>query len=137
MKNLILIIFLYLLSNNINAQVSVIANNSVAENSIKADLLAKIYSLDITKWSNNFKIVVVEQSARSNVKTVFYSFIDKDPAALQKEWLKKQITGEAKPPVLVESDEEVLKIVASTPGAVGYIKSSSVSGNVKVIATAK
>jgi len=47
--------------------------------------------------------------------------------------MKKQLTGEAKAPETIGSDEDVIKKVASTPGSIGYVKASSVTGEVKVL----
>jgi hypothetical protein len=47
--------------------------------------------------------------------------------------LKKQFSGEAKAPESLSSDDDVIKKVASTSGAIGYVKSSSVHGPVKVL----
>lgn len=137
MKNLLIIIVLCLLSIKVSAQVSVIVNKSVPESSINAAKLSNIYSLNVTKWENGVKIVVVDQNDKSDSKPKFYHYISKDPIAVQKDWLRKVITGEAKAPEALGSDADVIKKVASTPGAIGYVKSSSVTGDVKVIAEIK
>jgi ABC-type phosphate transport system substrate-binding protein len=138
MKKLIFITSLFcLLTINSYGQVSVIANKSVSQNSVNSSALSDIYSLSNVKWSNGSKIFVYEQSADNDTKSKFYKFISKEPLALKKEWLKKQFSGEAKAPETVSSDEEMISKVASTPGAIGYVKSSSVNGNVKVLTEIK
>ena len=69
----------------------------------------------------------------TDAKAAFYSGITKDQLSLKKIWMKKQLTGEAKAPETVGSDEDVVKKVSSTPGAIGYVKSSAVTGDVKVL----
>ena len=132
MKKLIVVIFLIFMAENF-AQVSVIVNKSVSESSVNSSKLSSIYSLSQTKWSDGSKIVVFDQSSDNDQKASFYKFIAKEPQALKKEWLKKQFSGEAKAPESLSSDDDVLKKVASTPGAIGYVKSSSVNSNVKVL----
>jgi len=117
------------------AQVKVIANKSVAESSLNGARVASIYSLEMTKWPDGTRIVVIDQSG--DAKDDFYSAIGKDPLALRKSWLKKQLTGEAKAPETVGSDAEVVRKVAATPGAVGYVRATSVTSEVKVLCELK
>ena len=131
MKKLsLIIVFVFAVAANINAQVSVIANKSVDESVDKAKI-GNIYSLTTTKWADGSKIVVFDNSGDS--KTAFYSGIGKDQMSIKKEWMKKQLTGEAKAPETIGSDDDIVKKVASTPGAVSFVKSSSVNGTVKVL----
>lgn len=117
---------------SVNAQVSVVANKSVSESSINASSLANIYTLTTTKWNNGTKVVLFD-TASEDIKNSVCTFISKDALALKKEWLKKQLTGEAKAPQAISSDSEVISKVASTPGAIGFVKSSSVTGDVKIL----
>lgn len=132
MKNILLIIVCLLgMSVSGYSQVSVIANKSVGESSLSASKVSAIFSLDQTKWGNGGKIVVIDNS--SEAKSGFYSGIGKDALSMKKEWMKKQLTGEAKAPESHGSDAEIIAKVASTPGAVSFVKSSSVAASVKVL----
>jgi len=59
--------------------------------------------------------------------------LKKSPAQLKALWARQIFTGGAKPPRELASEDEVLKFVASTPGAIGYIDSSKANGSVKVL----
>jgi len=131
----IIVLLVFMAAANTFAQVSVVANKSVSEGSITISKVASIYSLEQTKWADGSKIVVLDNSGDS--KTKFYPGIGKDPLAIKKEWMKKQLTGEAKAPETLGSDSDIISKVGSTPGAVGYVKSSSVTGSVKVLAEIK
>ncbi len=48
-------------------------------------------------------------------------------------WLKKMLSGEGDPPLFMNSMEDILKKVASTPGAIGYINQADVTMDVKVL----
>ena len=133
MKKIIISIFvLFGLYTSLTAQVSVIANKSVGETAVNAAKAANIYSLVVTKWDDGSKIVVFNQTG--DAADAFYSAIGKTEIALKKEWMKKQLTGAGKAPESLGSDAEVVSKVASTPGAIGFVKSSSVTGDVKIIA---
>ena len=133
----IIIVFAMMLSIgvSVNAQVSVIANKSVGESSLVGSKVASIYSLEATKWSNGNKIIVFDNN--SDVKIVFYGGIGKDQLSLKKEWMKKQLTGEARAPEALGSDSDVINKVAATPGAIGFVKSANVTGSVKVLCEIK
>lgn len=113
------------------AQVSIVANKSVPDNALTAVKVASIFSLEQVKWSSGDRIVVFDQNGEA--KKEFYSAIGKDPLSMKKDWMKKQLTGEAKAPETVPSDADVINKVSSTPGAVGYVNSASVTGQVKVL----
>ena len=133
MKNIlvIIIILISVFTVKLQAQISVISNKSVNE-SVNQATLANIYTMVYTKFSSGSKVVVIDNN-ESSIRGKFYSYIGKDPNSVKKEWLKKQLTGEGKAPETLNSDEEVVNKVASTPGAIGYVKSESVNKNVKVL----
>lgn len=132
----IIIGILLLFSISAPAQVSVIANKSVSDNSIKLSEAGNIYSLAQTTWSDGAKIVVFDNAG--DAKNSFYSAIDKDIMSLKKEWMKKQLTGAAKAPQSVSSDEDMVKKISETPGAIGFVKqAASLNGNVKVLLQVK
>lgn len=132
MRKIILVVVVMLFAvASIEAQVSVIANKSVTESSLASGKVAAIYSLESTKWSNGNKIVVFDNSSDS--KSSFYSGIGKELLSLKKEWMKKQLTGEAKAPESLGGDSDIIAKVSSTAGAIGFVKSSSVTSAVKVL----
>jgi ABC-type phosphate transport system substrate-binding protein len=118
-----------------NGQVSVIANKGVPDVSLSPDRVAGIFSLQVTKWSDGSKVFVVDNGG--DVREEFYKAIGKDPGSVKKDWLKKVLTGEVKAPETANSDDDVVKRVSATSGAVGFVKSSSVKGDVKVLAEIK
>lgn len=49
-------------------------------------------------------------------------YLKKTPAQLRAFWAKQVFTGAGRPPKELDGDEAVIKFVASTPGAIGYIE---------------
>lgn len=131
MKKFIMLLVI-LISFTLHAQVSVIVNKNVADDSIDKTKLGNIYSLVVSSWSDGTNIVVFDNSS-DDLRTKFYDFISKDQMALKKEWMKKQLTGQGKAPEKITSDNTMISKVSSTPGAIGFIKSSSVTDKVKVL----
>jgi len=130
MKKLLSLVAIIVFTMSVQAQVSVIGNKAVGE-AVNAAKIISIYSLTVTKWADGSKIIVYDNGSDAN--NGFYSALGKDHLSFKKEWMKKQLTGEAKAPENMGSDAEVIAKVASTPGAVGFVKAASVTGSVKVL----
>jgi ABC-type phosphate transport system substrate-binding protein len=121
-----------LAGTNAFAQVAIIANKSVGAASIDAGSAANIYALDLKNFGGA-TLVLFDLADGNDAKSKFYGFLGKSPADMKKVWLKAKLTGNGNPPTTVGSDDEMLKKVASTPGAIGYISASKVNGDVKVL----
>jgi ABC-type phosphate transport system substrate-binding protein len=61
--------------------------------------------------------------------------LGKSDAQLKSHWSRLVFTGKAQPPKDVGSDAEVIGLVKSNPGMIGYVSSGAASDGVKVIAT--
>jgi len=134
MKKIVLFVILAILfaTEKISAQVAVIANKSVSASSVDASSLSNIYSLD-SKNLGGVTVVVLDLGEDNDAKKKFYAFLGKSFADMKKVWLKAKLTGNGNPPITVASEEEMIKKVASTPGAIGYVSASKVTGDVKVL----
>jgi len=133
---LLITLFVILAVGAAQAQVAVIAHKGVTISSSNAAAVTDIYSLSTKEWKDGTTIVVFDIKAEGPTRTKFYNYIGKSPSELKKTWMRVQLSGEGKAPTGVGSDEEMIQKVASTPGAIGYVTASKVSGDVKVLATA-
>jgi ABC-type phosphate transport system substrate-binding protein len=111
-------------------EVAVIANRSVPVNQIDQRLLFDLYSGDIKEWDNGDPIVLVDLAPKSDVKAAFYDFLGKSASRMKSIWMRNLLTGEGQPPESVETQEAILEMVATTPGAIGYIDSKLVNEQV-------
>jgi len=59
--------------------------------------------------------------------------IGKTPDALQRYWNERYFQG-VSPPYVVRSQEAMLRFIAETPGALGYVASCQVDDRVRVVA---
>lgn len=115
------------------AQVAVIANKSVPADSITKTELLDFYTGDIKKWLNAKPVVVLDLKPKGEVRDTFYEFLGKSSSRMKSIWLKKMLSGEGDPPEALQSEEEMLKKVASTPGAIGFVSKSKASKEVKTL----
>lgn len=118
---------------NASAQVAVISHKTVPVDSITKSALLDFYTGDIQSWSNGEPVIVVDLKTRGDTKMVFYDFLGKKSSRMKSIWLKKKLSGEWDPPESVEAEDDVVKKVASTPGAIGFVSKSKIYDNVKVL----
>lgn len=119
----------------LKSQIAIIANKSVPKQSLYSERILDIYSLNVQFWNNGTKIKVFDLKASNPIKERFFSKLGSSAVDIKKIWLKKQFSGKAMPPEALESEDEMLKRVAETPGAIGFINMSKVTKEVQVLAT--
>lgn len=138
MRIIIIAIFcLFTFATGALAQVAVIAHKSVPGDSIKKNELLDFYTGDIKKWKNDQAVVVLDLKPKCEEKVMFYEFLGKSSSRMKSIWLKKMLSGEGDPPEALKSEEEMLKKVAATPGAIGFINLSKVNDDVKILLVIK
>jgi ABC-type phosphate transport system substrate-binding protein len=134
MKHLILVVVVFLsVSRAAIAQVAIIVHKTAPAESLSKAQVIDFYSADIKLWSNKAPVVIFDLKPSGEVKETFYKFLGKTPSRMKSIWLKKLLMGEGEPPQALASEEEMVKKVASTPGAIGFASKAKVDGNVKIV----
>jgi ABC-type phosphate transport system substrate-binding protein len=118
---------------NSSGQIVVIANKSVPMDTIKKTLLLDFYACDIKKWSDGQPVIVLDLKLQDGIRTTFYNYLGKSSSRMKSIWLKKLLSGEGDPPQTMNSEEELLKKVAATAGAIGFISKAKVHKDVKIL----
>ncbi|NUO79874.1 hypothetical protein HUU05_07340 [candidate division KSB1 bacterium] len=116
-----------------NGQVAVIAHKAAPLDSLTKAQLLDYYSCEVKHWSKNQPVLVVDLKQQSEAKAAFYRFLGITASRMKSIWLKKLLMGEGVEPLVVKSEEEMLKKVASTPGALGFISADKVTDEVKTL----
>jgi ABC-type phosphate transport system substrate-binding protein len=116
-----------------SAQIAVIAHKDVPDDTLNQARLFDLYSGEIKFWSNKTAVVVFDLKPASATKDAFYKLLGKTPSRMKSIWLKKLLMGEGDPPSALESEDEVVKRVAATRGAIGFVSSAKVTNDVKMI----
>ncbi len=114
------------------ADVVVIVNPANTAN-IDEEQIAKIFLGQTKTFSNGSEAMPVDQKEGAVREEFGNKLLKKNPAQLKAQWARQIFTGGAKPPKELGSDDEVLKFVASNPGAIAYIDASKVNKSVKVV----
>jgi hypothetical protein len=129
-KIVILILFTATFAE-INAQVAVIANKNLVVDAIDINSLKNIYEINSNEISGN-KVILFNLSLDDLVTEKFYSGLGTTFGKIKKVWLRAKLTGNGNLPKNVSS-EEMLKEIASTEGAIGFISADKVNSEVKVL----
>ena len=109
--------------------IAVVVHKDTPVSNIRSLTLRRIFMGKQLAWPNGQHIFLVNREASSDVRGAFYARVLR--LDRNKEFLEK-ITAALRP-VTRQSDADVRDYVAKTPGAIGYIKLSSVDNSVKVL----
>lgn len=129
---ILILVLLFTLANASAEEIVIIVNKNVSVTKIDASQANSIYTLVERRWSDGSDISVFTLKS-GDVNDKFYAFMNKSIAQMKKIWLKKKLNGGLKVPESVGSEDEILKKVANTPGAIGFIRKSKVNDSVKVV----
>lgn len=68
-----------------------------------------------------------------NSAAFYRKLINKTPAELRSYWARLVFSGRGSPPRRLQATDQLLEVVASNPGAVGYLDASLVDQRVKIV----
>lgn len=116
------------------ADISVVVHPSNTTSATQSEL-SKIFLGKKKTFPNGQQAVPVNQEDTAVSKEFNTKVLGKQDSQLKAYWSKLVFTGKGTPPKKVANDDEVLALVKSNPNIIGYIDSSKVTGDVKVLAT--
>jgi len=133
MKLHILTVMLIAFSFGLSAEVTVIVHPSNT-NVISQEQVSKIFLGRDKSFADGSPAIPVALSD-GNVSTDIFSgaVLKKKPSQLKAYWSKLVFTGKGSPPKQINSDAEMVKLVAKNPNFIGYVDAASVDSSVKVV----
>jgi ABC-type phosphate transport system substrate-binding protein len=129
-------IFLLIAAFTSNAvfAVSVISHPSIDVKSLTTSQLRRIYTMRQVQWSSDVSIkVYVLPSTHFIHKKFSKENLRIFPYQLDRIWNKLTFSGLGVAPTVVIDQAELLRIVSTTPGAIGYIDKVDTQETVNVI----
>ncbi len=112
----------------------IVGHNMAPSETVSTTMVLGMFARKRLFWSDHTSVVPVNLSASHPIRRAFSLWVfKKTPEQLQDYWNDQYFHGVLPPPVLA-SEEAVLRFVASTPGAVGYISACNVDRRVNVVA---
>lgn len=136
--SLCLVLTLFLCGIGIDAKANdhyeIVVNPSVNEKKLSVNSLRSIFSMHLKTWSDGTKIRVFVLSDDDQLhQTVSKEKLNVFPYQLRSTWDRLVFSGTGQAPIKVNSNEEMLAKVASTPGAIGYLWRANINENVNVL----
>jgi hypothetical protein len=120
--------------NNLSQSEYVIAHHSPQNNELTLNELRSIFSLRARKWPDGTPITVFVLRDEHEVHRQFMQKTLKMlPHQLRRQWDRYIYSGIGQGPTVVESQEEMLSKVKSTPGGIGYIEGGVSDGPVHML----
>jgi ABC-type phosphate transport system substrate-binding protein len=116
------------------ADVSYVVNPQSTETSLSADDLKSILLGNKIKWDGGGVIKLAVLTAGPVHEQVMQERTQRSADQFDKYWKKLVFTGKGVLPTQAADDAAVIDYVAKTPGALGYVASTSVTAQVKVLA---
>ena len=114
--------------------VTVIANTSVADTTLTKSKLRRIFIMRQTKWANGEPIRVFVLEQRSELHQSFCkSSLGLFSYQLERQWNKLVYSGLGEAPTTVKDKQTMIEMVASTPGAIGYVDDLIDRDDIRVI----
>lgn len=112
----------------------VIVNNAVRVESLSKKEVSDLFMKRTAKWTNGTPVTPVDQSDQSAIREEFSKSVHGKPTgAIKSYWQQQIFSGRGVPPVEQPSDSEVVALVRSSAGGIGYVDAGADTSGVKVI----
>lgn len=135
-RYLLLFVCLFSLISEVhaNGHYQIVAHPKVHEDVLSANVLRSIFSMRMRTWSNGSLIKVFVLSDNDELHQDFSKEkLNLFPYQLRLAWDRLVFSGTGQAPVYVDSHDDMLAKVASTPGAIGYLKTTYISDDIHVL----
>lgn len=100
----------------------VIAHSGVGEDELSVSTLRAIFSMRVRSWSDKQAVHVYVLPDRHDAHIAFSkSVLRIYPYVLRDTWDRMVFTGTGQAPIEVANMQILIRLVAETPGAIGYI----------------
>lgn len=115
-------------------QMMIIGNREAPIEKIDTDQATQIFLKQIQTWPNGKSVQPIDLAEGSPLRAEFYSKVTgRSLGQLRAYWARQAFTGMGFPPRQAQTQEEVVKIVQATPGAIGYVSKKQADAPVKVL----
>ncbi len=119
-------------SSDFNSPVAAVINADNQQTAISRNGLSAIFKMRLLQWNDGTPVTVFVLADdnplhRQFCKQVLHVF----PHQMQRIWYKAVFSGSGQTPVTLKSVEEMKKKIATTPGAIGYLRVNDLDDAIK------
>jgi hypothetical protein len=137
MKHLLPILLLAvaacLMGSHAQAQVIVIANNSVKSSDVSKSEIKDVFNGDASAFKDGSKATPILLKGGAANDQFLNEYVGKSDSAFKASWRGLVFSGQGAMPKTVDSEAAMVDYVAHNSGAVGYISKSTAHEGVKVL----
>lgn len=96
--------------------------------------LARMFRKTQTEWPDGERCIPIDQVGGSEIRAEFGRVVlEETPDEWKRYWMQQTMTGNARPPIALDSSDTVKKYLQKLRGAVAYIYLSEVDETVRVL----
>ncbi|WP_297792077.1 hypothetical protein [uncultured Marinobacter sp.] len=115
-------------------ETKILLNNDVSVATLDFTYLNQIFAMQVRKWPNGQAIQVYSLPNSNNLHREFViERLRIQPHQLDRIWNRMLFTGTGKPPTVVSSEDDMLNMMRSNSGAIGYVSSDYPADGVKLL----
>lgn len=128
------ILFILAAFSPVFAATQIVVNKSVSASGFsKADIRA-IFTMQKRFWSNNAQIKVYTLPDSSPLhKSFIKDKLQMFPHQIRKIWDRMTFSGTGMTPIELDSEEEMIDKIATTPNSIGYLDDKPNNENIRVV----
>lgn len=109
----------------------VILNDDAGITMLDSAYLSQIFAMQIRKWPSGLAIQVFTLPSENELHREFVvNRLHIQAHQLDRIWNRMLFTGTGKAPAVVNSQAEMVEMIQSTPGAIGYTSADYPTGNI-------
>lgn len=112
----------------------IVIHPDVKQETISVNVLRAIFSMRLKTWSDGKLIKVYVLPDENQLHQDFSKeTLNVFPYQLRSTWDRLVFSGTGQAPTTISTDEEMLHKIASTPGAIGYLRTTLINDDVHVL----
>ena len=116
-----------------HGEILIICNPSVHTDRLSREGIKDIFTGKVLTWPDNTDIEPITLKTGPVHVEFVKNFTDKSEAQFLRYWRNMTFTGKGIAPKSMNTEQEVVKFVTETPGAIGYISSSTAPEKTKIV----
>lgn len=109
-------------------------NQQVPQDTISKNGLSAIFKMRLHKWADDTAVTVFVLGDDNPMHKSFCKIIlNVFPHQMRRVWDRLVFSGSGQAPIQLDNKEEMIEKLASTAGAIGYLRESDVTEGIKVL----
>ena len=111
-----------------------VVHPDVAKRELTLNTARLMFSMQLPQWPDGMPVrVFVLPDDHQRHRDFAKNLLNLYPRQLRRVWDRQLYSGTGQPPETVDSESEMRRRVAATPGAIGYLSSEEIDDSVQVL----